>query len=173
MADVAAFSFRPWVRRSCRRAGLWATGTVLLLVVAVVWQGGLSGAPLARALGVLAGYGLLFLASLAKIWWTAGGPSAGWDKDGVWFQALHKWRPTRLAWESILAGRKRSETSSYRLVEQRRGEARERFLNLAVIQNHHQFVQGLETELSKLGFEHSAHGWARRGWDLEDDHIPT
>ncbi len=173
MTEIASFQFRSWVRRSCRKAGWWTAVTVALLGAVVVWQGGLSGAPLARALGVLAAYGVLFLASLIKIWWTAGGPSAGWNEEGLWFQALHKFRPTRVFWESILAGGKKQGTNSYRLVEQRRGEARERFLNLAVIQSHHRFVDGLESRFADLGFEPSAVGWARPGWDLEDDHIPT
>ncbi len=168
----ASFAFRPWVRRACRRAGVWTAVAVLLLVATIGWQGGVSGAPLARALGVLALYGALFMASLFKIWWTAGRAAAGWDEQGLWFQALHRFRPTRIAWNAILAGGTKPGTRAYRLVVTRGGNARERFLNLAVISNHHDFVEGLERVLVDRGFVAGERGLARPGWDQETDLIP-
>ncbi len=128
---------------------------------------------MARALGVLGAYGLVFLASLAKIWWTAGKPAAGWDEDGLWFQALHKFAPSRVPWSQVVAAGRKQDTRAYRLVEKKGDGARERFLNLAVIRQHHQFVEGLEQKFADLGFETSESGWARPGWDLEADHIVT
>lgn len=166
-----AFAFRPWVRDSCRRAAIWTAVVVLALAAAVVALGGVSGAPLARALGVLVLYAGLFGLSLAKIWWTAGQPAAGWDDEGLWFQALHRFKPTRIAWSSILAGGVKPGTRAYRLVVVRGDAAGERFLNLAVILNHHQFVDGLELNLIGLGFVRSDDGVARPDWDLETDGI--
>lgn len=171
-ASEAAFAFRPWVRRACRRAGVWTAVAVLLLMAVIGWQGGVSGAPLARALGVLALYGALFMASLLKIWWTAGRAAAGWDQEGLWFQALHRFWPTRIAWDSILAGGTKTDTSAYRLVVTNGDSARERFLNLAVIRNHHDFVEGLERVLVERGFVAGSRGLSRPDWDQETDLIP-
>lgn len=167
----ASFAFRPWVRASCRRAAIWTTVAVLGLAAAIVWLGGLSAAPLARALGVLALYAGLFGLSLAKIWWTAGQPAAGWDAEALWFQALHRFQPTRIPWTSILAAGHKPDTRAYRLVVVRGDAAGERFLNLAVILSHHEFVDGLERNLVGLGFLRSGDGLARPGWDLEGDRI--
>lgn len=166
-----AFAFRPWVRAACRRAGVWTAVAAVLLVSVVVWQGGVAGAPLARALGVLAFYAALFGLSLAKIWWTAGRPAAGWDQDALWFQTLHRFKPTRIPWSSILAGGIKPGTRAYRLAVLRGDGARERFLNLAVILNHHGFVDGLEHNLLGLGLVRSGDGVARPDWDLESDRI--
>ena len=146
--------------------------TVLLLLVVIGWQGGVSGAPLARALGVLTLYAALFMASLIKIWWTAGRSAAGWDQHGLWFQALHRFRPTRIAWESILAGGTKPDTRAYRLVVIKGDGARERFLNLAVIRNHHDFVAGLEQAFLERGFVAGRRGLSRPEWDQETDLIP-
>ena len=137
----------------------------------MIWQGGVAGAPLARALGVLAAYGAVFLFSLGKIWWTAGGGAAGWDESGLWFQALHRFRPTRIPWQQIVAAGPKPGTRAYRLVVRRNDDARERFLNLAVIRDHHQFVQGLQRELVAHGLVAANDGFARPGWDLEADRL--
>lgn len=170
-AESAVFDFRPWVRSTCRRAALWTAVLIVLLMVAVIWQGGLSGAPLARALGVLAAYGAVFLLTLAKIWWTAGRPAAGWDQDGLWFQALHRFRPTRIDWDRVLAAGAKPDSRAYRLAVRRGGDARERFLNLAVIRSHHEFVDGLERNLALHGLEAKEHGWARPGWSSDADRL--
>ena len=74
-AEREAFAFRPWVRRSCRKAMLWGVGVVAVLG-GVAWYFKTPGsAPLGRAFGVLLFYGVLFWLTLLKIWWTAGKPA--------------------------------------------------------------------------------------------------
>ena len=61
---------------------IWGVGVVALLGL-VAWLFRTPGsAPLGRAFGVLAGYGLLFWLTLLKVWWTAGLPAVEVDGEG-------------------------------------------------------------------------------------------
>ena len=96
---ASRYPFRPWVRSTCRRAMIWGVGVVALLGL-VAWLFRTPGsAPLGRAFGVLAGYGLLFWLTLLKVWWTAGLPAVEVDGEAIAYQPLHTFRPQRVPWD--------------------------------------------------------------------------
>ena len=100
---TSRYPFRPWVRSTCRRAMIWGVGVVALLGL-VAWLFRTPGsAPLGRAFGVLAGYGLLFWLTLLKVWWTAGLPAVEVDGEAIAYQPLHTFRLRRVPWDRILA----------------------------------------------------------------------
>lgn len=165
------FPFRPWVSAACRRALYWGMGVVVVL-------GGVSWAlrspdsePLGRAFGVLALYGLLFLASLLKILWTARGPAAVLDRRSLSYQPLHTFRPRRIELDSILACAPRPGTQSLRFVYRAgAGHAREFFLNLAVIDGRTALLHGLGRELEARGLvqvPQTVHAWRHPTWSEE------
>lgn len=163
------YAFRPWVRSTCRRAMLWGIGVVVLFGL-VEWSLGEPGSsPMSRAFGVLVFYGALFLASLYKIWWTAGRPAVVVDEAGLVYQPLHLFRPKRLAWSSILAAAPKEGTRSYRLVfEARPGRAREFFLNLAVVSGSHDLVAAIGRRLLAEGLAPipgAPDAFRRPGWE--------
>lgn len=166
--EVRSFSFRSWVRDTCRKATLWGVGIVALLG-GVTWLfRDPQSEPLSRAFGALVLYGLLFLISLGKIWWTAGGAAVVLERDSLAYQPLHTFRPRRIPLASVLACAPKTETQSLRFVyEASPGRGREFFLNLGVIEGRTGF-------LSELGTRLEAHGlvaepgerwsWRRPGW---------
>jgi hypothetical protein len=162
------YAFRPWVRSTCVKAMLWGLGAVALFGV-VAWSMREPGsAPVSRAFGVLAFYSVLFLASLAKIWWTAGRPAVVLDRTGLAYQPLHLFRPRRIPWPRVLAAAPKPGTRSYRLAfEKRPGRGRELFLNLAVVADSHALVAELGERLEAAGLEPdgSPEAWRRPGWD--------
>ena len=162
------YPFRPWVRSTCRRAMIWGVGVVALLGL-VAWLLRTPGsAPLGRAFGVLTAYGLLFWATLLKVWWTAGQPAVEVDHTALAYQPLHTFRPRRIAWQRILASGPRPGTQSLRLVVLKSsGAARELFLNLAVIRGQHRLLDELDSRLEVAGLERVAgreHVWERPEW---------
>jgi hypothetical protein len=119
---------------------LWGMGLVVVL-------GGFTGllpsderGAWGRGFGVLLAYSVLFVGSLAKIWWTAGLPAVEIDENGIAYQPLHTFRPRRIPFAQVLAVNPRPGTEALRFVVEQRGDAREFFLNLAVIRGQHRFV---------------------------------
>ena len=163
------FPFRPWVRSTCRSAMLWGLGVVALFGLVSWWMREPGSAPLSRAFGVLVFYGALFLASLVKIWWTAGRPAVTVDDDGLAYQPLHLFRPKRIRWQTVLAGAPKTGTRSYRLAfEQRPGTAKEFFLNLAVVAGSHELLSEMGKRLEAAGLERvedKADSWRRADWE--------
>jgi hypothetical protein len=168
-ATLARFPFRPWVRRACRRALGWGLSGVALLG-GIAWVLRTPGVePVARAFGVLAAYGLLFLATLAKIWWTAGEDAVVLADDALRYRPLHGFRPRSLELGSVLGCAPRAGTQALRFVYRgRRQEEREFYLNLAVIEGRHEFLERLGERLVALGLTRlpdRSDAWARPGWE--------
>lgn len=140
---------------------LWGFGALLMLGgVAWTFRSPDDGA-FGWAFGVLAGYGLLFWASLLKIWWTAGKPAVLVGREALAYQPLHTFRPKRIAFDKILAMGPRPGTESLRIVIEGLRRDRELFLNLAVVQGHHLLLETLEERLQEDGMVRSEEGWVR------------
>lgn len=166
-SQARSFGFRPWVRQICRRATLWGLGIVGVLGGVTWLLRDPQSEPLSRAFGALLLYGLLFLVSLAKVWWTAGGPAVVLDADALAYQPLHTFRPRRIPFDSILACAPKAETQSLRLVyEASPGRGREFFLNLGVIEGRTEFLQRLGELLERRGL--SAEPELRWSWRRPD-----
>jgi hypothetical protein len=166
----ATFPFRPWVRRAAVKAMVWGVGAVAALALVLGWLRGPAGGgwAWARAAGVLLGYGLLFLASLLKVWWTAGGAAVEVAGEAFSYRPLYAFRPRRLPYAAILACAPRPGTSALRLVVERRGVARELFLNLAVIDGGGRLLERLGERLEAAGLAPvpgAKAAWARPGWE--------
>ncbi len=126
-----------------------------------------------RAVQVLAGYGLLFLASLAKIWWTAGKPAAVVETDALLWQPLHRFRPLRARFADLVAVGPRPGTEALRLVEG--SEPRERFLNLGLIDGRNEFLELVGERLRAAGLEPLPgvrHGFRRPGFQDPGAGVP-
>lgn len=159
------YAFRPWVRRVCSRAMLWGM-VVLVALIAVVWtlrdpNDGFAG----KAFTVLLTYAALFWATLFKIWWTAGRPAVTLDADGIGYQPLHTFSRRRIAYDRILACGRREATESQRIVVERRGRAKEFFLNLAVVRGKHDLLAQLGQRLVDRGLVAEGEGWRRPSFD--------
>ncbi|MGH9465495.1 MAG: hypothetical protein ACRD0X_07585, partial [Thermoanaerobaculia bacterium] len=159
----------PWVRRTCRRALGWGLGGVAVLTgfAWVLREPGVE--PVARAFGVLAAYGLLFLATLAKIWWTAGEDAVVLADEALLYRPLHGFRPRRLELASVLGCGPRAGTQALRFVHRgRRQEEREFYLNLALIDDRHRFLEQLGERLGAAGLvprPGRTDAWIRPGWE--------
>lgn len=168
-ARPSDFPFHPWVARACRRALVWGLGVLALLATVAGWlQGGATGWAWGRAFGVLLAYSLVFWLTLFKIWWTARGTAVWVEAEALAYQPLYGFRPRRVPWRSLLAVSPRPGTHSLRLVVERRGTARELFLNLAVILGRRPFLAALGAQLEAAGFEPlagRADAWVRPGWE--------
>lgn len=165
---IREYAFRPWVRSTCVKAMVWGIGVVALFGVVAWWLREPGAAPLARAFGVLVLYGALFLASLLKIWWTAGRPAVVLDDVGLAYQPLHRFRPKRIPWDRVLAAAPKEGTRSFRLAfEKSPGRGREFFLNLAVVADSHSLVGDMGTLLEAAGLQAdaAANSWRRPGWE--------
>ncbi len=125
--------------------------------------------PVARAFGVLALYGLLFLVTLAKIWWTAGADAVVLEDGVLLYRALHGFRPRRLELASVLGCAPRAGTQSLRFVHRGRGrEEREFYLNLAVVEGRHEFIDRLGEGLTAAGLVREPgrpDAWRRPDWE--------
>lgn len=147
---------------------IWGIAVAALLGVVVWWMRGPQGWAWDRAFGSLFGYTLLFWLSLAKIWWTAGKPAVTVSAEAVSYQGLHAFRPKRVPLASVLACGPRAGTQSLRLLVERKGVARELFLNLGVIAKRHRFIAALGRRLEQEGLQPVAgarNTWARPGWE--------
>jgi hypothetical protein len=147
---------------------LWGMGVVALFGLVSWWVREPGSAPLSRAFGVLVFYGALFLASLGKIWLTAGRPAVTVGDEGLAYQPLHLFRPRKIRWQDVLAGAPKEGTRSYRLVfEKRPGLAKEFFLNLAVVTGSHELLAALGEHLIEAGLEPvegEANSWRHPDW---------
>lgn len=146
---------------------LWGVGVVAALG-GVAWVFRTPGsAPLGRAFGALVFYGVLFWLSLLKVWWTGGRAAVVLDEEKLAYQPLHSFNLREIRYDTILACAPRRTTQSLRLVHQwKEGEGREFFLNLAVIQGRHEFLDLLGEQLERAGLEPVAgekHTWRRPG----------
>jgi hypothetical protein len=179
----ATFPFRPWVRRAAVKAMVWGVGAVAVLALVLGWMRGPSGGAgwggggwgggggwaWGRASGVLLGYGVLFLGSLLKVWWTAGGAAVEVAEDAFSYRPLYAFRPRRLPYAAVLSCAPRPGTSALRLVVERRGVARELFLNLAVIDGGGRLLERLGERLEAAGLvpmPGAKAAWARPGWEV-------
>lgn len=145
------FPFRPWVRSTCRRAMLWGMGVVVALAAFARLLPSDERGAWGRGFGVLLAYSVLFVGSLLKIWWTAGRPAVEVDPEGFAYQPLHTFRPRRVPFARVLAVNPRPGTEALRFVVEEKGEARELFLNLAVVKGQHRFVELLGDGLVAAG----------------------
>ncbi|MDX1501553.1 MAG: hypothetical protein R3325_04255 [Thermoanaerobaculia bacterium] len=152
MSDVE-FPFRPWVRSTCRRAIVWGIGAVAVLGLLTWAFRTPASAPLGRAFGALVFYGFLFLATLVKIWWTAGRPAVRVAADGLGYQPLHTFTERRLPYDRILACSPKEGTQSLRILHRKGDRARELFLNLAVVKGRHRLLEELGRRLEQHGLE--------------------
>ncbi len=168
MSTSHAFPFRPWVRSTCRKALLWGIG-VLALLAAISWLLRQPGSvPAARAFGVLLLYTSLFWATLAKVWWTAGSAAVTVDGDTLSYQPLHLFRAKKLALSDVLAMGPRPGTQALRLVHHdRKGNEREFYLNLGVIDDRNEFLHVLGEALESHGLTAvpgKRNSWRRNDW---------
>ncbi len=166
--EVRSFPFRSWVRDTCRKATIWGVGIAVFLG-GIVWLfRDPQSKPLSRAFGALLLYALLFLVSLAKIWWTAGGAAVVLEQDALAYQPLHTFRPRRIPLDSVLACAPKKQTQSLRFVyEASPGRGREFFLNLGVIQDRTAFLTLLGDKLEERGLVSEPTerwSWRRPGW---------
>jgi hypothetical protein len=162
------FPFRPWVRSTSRRALVWGVAVVAVMGGLVLTFKGGERESWARAFGVLLAYSLLFWASLIKIWWTAGRPAVLLEDDAFAFQALHTFTPTRVPFAQVLACNPRPGTEALRFVIEKKGNARELFLNLAVVKGQHRFLDQIGERLEAAGLEKvpgRESAWKRPEWD--------
>lgn len=165
--ETRSYPFRPWVRRTCRTAMLWGVGVLALL-------GGISwllrtptAAPGARAFGVLALYGAVFWLTLAKVWWTAGSPAVRLSAERLEYQPLHAFAPRALELATVLGCAPREGTHALRFVHRgRRGEERELYLNLAVVDGRHELLEQLGRALEAHGLAPvpGRPAWRRPDW---------
>ena len=140
---------------------VWGMGVLAVLGGVAWWLRSPDEGMFGWAFAVLAGYGLLFWATLLKIWWTAGRPAVVLEDGAVAYQPLHTFRPKRIPISRILACGPRPGTESLRLVVEGLRRDRELFLNLAVVQGQHDFRDALEERLEQEGLERFEDGWAR------------
>ena len=164
---IDAFPFRPWVRSTSRRAMIWGVGAVLAMGAGAWWMEGGDSQAWGRAFGVLLAYSLLFWGTLLKIWWTAGRPAMSVDEQALYYQPLHTFRPSRVAFDQILAVNPRPGTEALRVVVVKKDVARELFLNLAVVKGQHRFLELLGERLEAAGLEKipgAERSWRRPDW---------
>ena len=167
MSTAVAFPFRPWVRSTSRRAMIWGVGAVVVVGAVSWWLERGETQAWGRAFGVLLAYSLLFWGTLLKIWWTAGQPAVSLDDEAIYYQPLHTFHPSRVPIASVLACNPREGTEALRVVVEKKGVARELFLNLAVVKGQHRFLDLLEERLSAAGLVRIPgrdHSWTRPDW---------
>lgn len=146
---------------------IWSVGAVMAVGAVTWWLERGETQAWGRAFGVLLAYSLLFLGTLLKIWWTAGKPAVSLDTEALYYQPLHTFRPSRVAFASVLACNPRPGSEAFRVVVAKRNVARELFLNLAVVKGQHRFLDLLEERLSAVGLERVPgldHTWSRPDW---------
>ena len=147
---------------------IWGVGVVAILGLLTWYLRAPGAAPLFRAFGALAFYGLLFWVTLAKIWWTAGRPAVLVGRDSIGYQPLHTFKPRRLLYADVLACSPRKGTSSLRFAHRStRNRAKELFLNLAVVDSRGDLMRELGERLEASGLEPvdgKASTWCRPDW---------
>lgn len=165
------FPFRPWVRRTSRRAMVWGIGIVAVLGLVTWWLRAPGSAPAGRAFGVLVFYGVLFWLTLFKIWWTGGKPAVVVEEDWLGYQPLHTFALKKIPYDKTFFCGPRETTESLRLIHERKpNRAHEFFLNVAVIDGRHEFLDVLGERLEAAGLEAvvgEKNTWRRPGFDLD------
>jgi len=150
---------------------VWGIGVLALLGLVTWWLRAPGSAPAERAFGVLVFYGVLFWLTLFKIWRTAGKSAVVVERDWLGYQPLHTFSLKRISFERTFFCGPREATESLRLIHERKsGRAQEFFLNLAVIDGRHEFLDVLGERLEGAGLErvpNESHTWRRPGWELE------
>lgn len=150
---------------------IWGIGLLTLLGLATWWLREPGAAPMGRAFGVLVFYGVVFWLTLFKIWWTAGKSAVIVERGGLAYRPLHTFSLKRISFARTFFCGPREATESLRLIHERKpGRAQEFFLNLAVIDRRHEFLEVLGQRLEDAGLERvlsEPHTWRRSGWDLE------
>ena len=142
---------------------IWGIGVLAVVgAVAFVFRSPDEGT-FGWAFGVLAAYGLLFWVSLLKIWWTAGGLAVEISELDIAYQPLHGFTPRRIPFDRILACGPREGTESLRVVVEGLRRDRELFLNLAVVQSKHRFLDELALRLQAAGLHRDGDHWRRPG----------
>ncbi len=170
MGAERAFPFRPWVRETCRKAMLWGIGVVAVLGWIAWFFRAPGSAPLSRAFGALVLYGLFFLASLLKVWWTARLPAVVVTDREFSYRLLHLFRPRVVRFASVLEGGPRPGTGSLRFLVEREGApARELFLNLGAVGGQSELVDLLGERLVAHGLEPVA--GSHRAWRRPEERM--
>jgi hypothetical protein len=150
---------------------LWGIGGVALLSLATWWLKSPDTAPAGRAFGVLVFYGALFWLTLFKIWWTAGKAAVVVEEDWLGYQPLHTFTLKKIPFEKTFFCGPRQATESLRIIHERRPDrAQEFFLNLAVVDGRHRFLDILGARLEAADLEPEEdvpHTWRRPGFDLD------
>ena len=161
-----SYPFRPWVRRACVKAAAGGAVIVALVAAAGFWLGEPGDFAWRRAVEVLAAYGVLFLASLAKIWWTARRPAVVLGHETLSWRPLHRFGRRTARFRDLLSIGQRAGTESLRLVIEERGRARELFLNLGLVDRRHAMLEALGERLRAAGLEPLAapHAYRRLGF---------
>jgi hypothetical protein len=147
---------------------IWGVGVVAVLGIAAWVLRTPNSAPVGRAFGALVFYGLLFMLTLAKIWWTAGGPAVLLEPGRLGYQPLHTFRPRRIDIGAILACAPKAGTHSLRVVHRQGDRARELFLNLGVITGRHELLERLGARLEEAGLRPvagAADSWSHPDWE--------
>lgn len=152
---------------------VWGLGVVAVLGLVTWWLKAPGTAPAGRAFGVLAFYGILFWLTLLKIWWTAGKPAVVVEEEWLGYQPLHMFSLKKIPFDKTYFCGPRQATESLRLIHERTpGRVQEFFLNLAVIDRRHEFLDVLGTRLEDAGLDKVAGEpgtWRRQGFDLHLD----
>lgn len=165
------YPFRPWVRNTCRKAMVWGIGVVAILGLVTWWLRAPGTAPAGRAFGVLLFYGTLFWLTLLKIWWTGGKAAVVVERDWLGYQPLHTFTLRKIPYDKTFFCGPRAATDSLRLIHERKPDrAQEFFLNLAVIDGRHEFLDVLGERLEDAGLKAVAgekDTWRRPGFDLD------
>jgi hypothetical protein len=147
---------------------IWGLGVVAVLAAVTWWLRTPESAPLGRAFGALVLYGSLFLLTLLKIWWTGGRAAVSLGEEKLAYQPLHTFSPRTIAYRSVLSCAPRQGTQSLRLIHTAGADkAKQFFLNLAVVDGLHEFLDELAERLEGAGLrpvEGERHTWVRPGW---------
>lgn len=149
---------------------IWGIGVVAVLAGVTWWLRAPGTNPWGRAFGVLVFYGLLFMATLLKIWWTASKtPAVTLDEVSLGYQPLQSFRPKSIPLAEIVSCGMRTGTQSLRFVRKEpSGRLREFFLNLAIIDGRNEFMHRLGRCLEERGLvaePGATPRWAKPGYD--------
>ncbi len=173
--ELRVFPFRPWVRTTCRRAFVGGMGAIAALAALAWLAADPTSLALGRALQILAGYALLFCATLAKIWWTARSPAVLLDRDTLAYQPLHRFARRRIALQDVVWCGIKPGTESLRLVVRAGDRLRELYLNLGLVKGRNELLDDLGEVLVRRGLAPDSRlpsTWSRPGIGPLEPGIP-